>query len=130
MDFPEDLLYTKEHEWVRIENGKAVIGITEYAQQELGDIVFVEFPTIGTEVEHMEPFGVIESVKTVADLYSPLTGEVLDVNHDLETQPELINSSPYDKGWIIEISINNTEEIDQLLSHNDYLAHLKEDIEE
>ncbi len=129
MDFPEDLLYTKEHEWIRIENGKAVVGITEYAQQELGDIVFVELPSVGTEVEHMEPFGVIESVKTVADLYSPLTGEVVGVNHELETNPELANSNPYDKGWILEISISNMEEVKQLISHDDYVAHI-EGIEE
>ncbi len=126
MDFPEDLLYTKEHEWVRIDNGKAVVGITEYAQQELGDVVFVELPSVGTEVAYMDPFGVIESVKTVADLYSPLTCEVLEVNHELETQPELVNSSPYDKGWIIEIAISNMEEVGHLLSHDDYMAHIED----
>lgn len=127
MDFPDDILYTKEHEWVRIENGKARIGITDYAQKELGDIVFVELPEVGSEVTAMEPLGVVESVKTVSDIYSPVSGNVLEINDELESIPELVNSSPYEKGWMIVVKINDKEELKELLSAEMYTKYVEEE---
>lgn len=127
MDFPDDILYTKEHEWVRIENGKARIGITDYAQKELGDIVFVELPEVGSEVTAMEPLGVVESVKTVSDIYSPVSGKVLEINDELESIPELVNSSPYEKGWMIVVKINDKEELKELLSAEMYTKYVEEE---
>jgi glycine cleavage system H protein len=127
MDFPDDILYTKEHEWVRIENGKARIGITDYAQKELGDIVFVELPEIGSEVTAMEPLGVVESVKTVSDIYSPVSGNVLEINDELESIPELVNSSPYEKGWMIVVKMNDKEELKELLSAEMYTKYVEEE---
>lgn len=117
---PEDLKYTKEHEWAKIEGDIATIGITDFAQSELSDIVYVELPSIGTLVEQMQPFGSIEAVKTVADLYAPLTGEVIEVNEELETNPGIINEDPYGLGWMIKIRITNPEEIQSLLSAEEY----------
>ncbi len=117
---PEDLKYTKEHEWAKIEGDIATIGITDFAQSELSDIVYVELPTVGSAVEQMQPFGSIEAVKTVADLYSPLSGEVMEVNEELENNPGAINEDPYGLGWIVKIRITNPEEIGQLLSSGDY----------
>ncbi|MEK6545821.1 MAG: glycine cleavage system protein GcvH [Nitrospinota bacterium] len=127
MDFPDDILYTKEHEWVRIENGKARIGITDYAQKELGDIVFVELPEVGSEVTAMEPLGVVESVKTVSDIYSPVSGKVLEINDELESIPELVNSSPYEKGWMIVVKMNDKEELKELLSAEIYTKYVEEE---
>jgi glycine cleavage system H protein len=127
MDFPDDILYTKEHEWVRIENGKARIGITDYAQKELGDIVFVELPEVGSEVTAMEPLGVVESVKTVSDIYSPVSGNVLEINDELESIPELVNSSPYEKGWMIVVKMNDKEELKELLSAEMYTKYVEEE---
>ncbi|OGV98106.1 MAG: glycine cleavage system protein H [Nitrospinae bacterium RIFCSPLOWO2_02_FULL_39_110] len=129
MDFPDDILYTKEHEWVRIENGKARIGITDYAQKELGDIVFVELPEVGSEVTAMEPLGVVESVKTVSDIYSPVSGKVLEINDELESIPELVNSSPYEKGWMIVVKMNDKEELKELLSAEMYTKYVEEEIQ-
>ncbi len=120
MNVPEDLLYTKEHEWLRIEDGVATVGITDYAQGELGDVVFVELPDIGTEVKQMETFGTIEAVKTVADLYSPVSGEITAVNDQIEDSPEVINKDPYGDGWIIKIELADEEELNELLSSGDY----------
>lgn len=117
---PEDLKYTKEHEWAKIEGDIATIGITDFAQSELSDIVYVELPAIGTMVEQMQPFGSIEAVKTVADLFAPLTGEVIEVNEELETNPGIINEDPYGLGWMIKIRITNPEEIQNLLSAEEY----------
>ncbi len=117
---PEDLKYTKEHEWAKIEGDIATIGITDFAQSELSDIVYVELPAIGTMVEQMQPFGSIEAVKTVADLYAPLSGEVIEVNEELETNPGIINEDPYRLGWMIKIRITNPEEIQNLLSPEEY----------
>jgi glycine cleavage system H protein len=125
MNIPADLLYTKEHEWVRIENTIATIGITDYAQGELGDIVYVELPTAGSETVQMKAFGTIEAVKTVSDLFAPLTGQVIEVNPKLSEQPELINNACYGEGWIIKIKITNPQEVKQLLSPKDYEALLK-----
>ncbi|MEO0232007.1 MAG: glycine cleavage system protein GcvH [candidate division WOR-3 bacterium] len=120
MIIPEDLKYTKEHEWAKIEGDIATIGITDFAQSELSDIVYVELPAIGTLVEQMQPFGSVEAVKTVADLYAPLTGEVIEVNEELETNPGIINEDPYGLGWMIKIRITNPEEIQNLLSPEEY----------
>ncbi len=127
MDFPDDLLYTKEHEWVKVENGKAKIGITDYAQHELGDIVFVELPEVGSGVVAMEPFGVVESVKTVSDLYSPVSGEVVGVNSELEATPEVVNTSPYDKGWMVEVAMSDKNELKELLSADEYTKYVEEE---
>lgn len=120
MELLGNLKYTKEHEWVRVENDIATVGITDYAQGELGDIVFVELPEVGTKVEQMKPFGVIEAVKAVSDIFSPLSGEVTEVNTRLESEAGIINKDPYDQGWIIKIKISVPEELDNLLSVEDY----------
>ena len=120
MEFPGNLKYSKEHEWVRLEGDVAVIGITEFAQDELGDIVYVEQPKVGDKVSQNEQFGVVESVKTVSDLYSPLSGEVVEVNDDVAGSPENINKDPYGTGWIIKVKTDDTSELDNLLSADDY----------
>lgn len=119
---PEDLNYTKEHEWVKLENDTAVVGITDYAQGELGDIVFVELPAVGDKVEAMKPFGTIEAVKAISDLFSPLSGEVVEINRELESDSSIINSDPYGAGWMIKIKISDRGELEQLLSAADYKA--------
>jgi len=116
----DDLKYTKEHEWVKLEGEITTVGITDYAQRELGDVVFVELPEVGTQVEQMKPFGVIEAVKAVSDLFSPVTGEVTEINSKLESQSNLINSDPYGEGWIIKVKIKDPKEVDALLSPADY----------
>lgn len=120
VEIKDDLKYTKEHEWVKAEGEAATVGITDYAQKELGDVVFVELPQVGTKVVHMKPFGVIEAVKAVSDLFSPLTGEVMEVNTQLESQSNLINSDPYGQGWIIKIKLEDPKELEALLSSADY----------
>lgn len=120
MEFPDGLLYTKEHEWVLEEDGIATIGITDYAQSELGDVVFVELPEEGTAIKRGEPYGVVESVKSVSDLYSPVSGKVEEINTHLESEPELVNSSPYEEGWMIKMEISDESELDQLLSTDEY----------
>tara|TARA_B110000285_G_C15040235_1_gene571424 strand:- start:513 stop:890 length:378 start_codon:yes stop_codon:yes gene_type:complete len=122
MNIPNDLRYTKEHEWVRMEGDVATIGITDYAQGELGDIVFVEVDTIGDSVAAEEVFGTIEAVKTVSDMFSPLAGEVLEFNEGLEDDPELVNSDPYSGGWIVKMKVANPADVDALLSAADYAA--------
>ena len=120
MNIPENLKYTKDHEWVRVEGNIAVVGITDFAQSELGDIVFVEIETEGEELEHEAVFGTIEAVKTVSDLYMPLSGKVVEVNSELEEQPDLVNKDPYGSGWMVKLEIANPEEIDKLLSNEQY----------
>ena len=115
MEFPKELKYSKDHEWLRVEGGNAYIGITEFAQGELGDIVFVDVDTEGDELEKEEVFGSIEAVKTVSDLFMPINGEVLSFNEKLEDEPELINTDPYGDGWVIKISISDFSELDELL---------------
>jgi len=115
MNIPEDLYYTKEHEWARLEGDTAVIGITDYAQGELGDIVYVELPEPGRELERMEAFGSVEAVKTVSDLFCPLSGKVIAVNEELNDHPEKVNSDPYHEGWMIKIEIRDRREIEELL---------------
>lgn len=116
----DDLKYTKEHEWVKLKDDVATVGITDYAQRQLGDVVFIELPEVGTQVEQMKPFGVIEAVKAVSDLFSPITGEVREVNSKLESQSNLINTDPYGEGWIIKIKVEDPKELDTLLSPADY----------
>ncbi len=125
MNFPEALQYTSEHEWVSIENNIATIGITDYAQGELGDIVFVELPDIGEGTEKMVPFGTIEAVKAVSELFAPISGEITAVNTNLEDQPELINSDPYGEGWLIKVKIENESELGDLLSVEAYRAEIE-----
>ena len=120
MNIPAELKYTKDHEWVRIEGGEAVIGITDFAQSELGDIVFVEVETEGDSIESEEIFGSVEAVKTVSDLYMPLSGEVLSFNSELEDAPEVVNSDPYGAGWMIRVKISDASEVDALLSAEQY----------
>lgn len=124
MDIPADLRYTAEHEWVSIDDNVATIGITDYAQGELGDIVFVELPPVGERTMQMQPFGTIEAVKAVSDLYAPLSGEVIEVNDQLEEKPELVNSEPYDAGWLVKIKMSNDVETDNLLSAEEYRAQV------
>jgi glycine cleavage system H protein len=120
LEFRDDLKYTKEHEWVKPEGDVATVGITDYAQRQLGDVVFIELPEAGTQVEQMKPIGVIEAVKAVSDIFSPITGEVTEVNSELQTQSNLINSDPYGQGWIVKIKIKDPKELDGLLSPADY----------
>lgn len=120
MSLPQDLKYTKEHEWVKVDGVTATIGITDHAQSELGDIIFVEFPDIDQEIEKDEPFGTIEAVKTVADLFAPISGKVTEINENLEDSPESVNSDPYGEGWIVKVSIDNAGELDELMTPEQY----------
>lgn len=120
MNIPSNLKYTKDHEWLRMEGDVAVIGITDYAQNELGDIVFVEVETVGETLDKEETFGTIEAVKTVSDLFMPVAGEVLEFNEDLNDHPETINSDPYDKGWIVKVKPTNTADVNELLDADGY----------
>ena len=122
MNFPDDLKYTKEHEWVRVEGNVATIGITDFAQGELGDIVFVEVDTEGDDLDKDEVFGSIEAVKTVSDLYMPLSGTITELNSTLEDEPELINNDPYGAGWLIKMEISNMEELGLLMDAAAYKA--------
>jgi glycine cleavage system H protein len=126
MDFPEELHYSKEHIWVRVEGGKAVVGITDYAQSELGKITSIELPEAGDEIQQEDSFGSIEARKTVADLYAPLSGTVLELNEELLDNPELLNEDPYDSGWIIVVSLDDPEELTLLLSSEEYADALEE----
>ena len=124
MNFPGDIRYTSEHEWIRVEGDEAFMGITDYAQSELGEIVFVDVPTLGETVGQGEVFGSIEAVKTVSDLNMPVTGEVLEINGALDAQPELVNNDPYGEGWIIRISVKDAAELDNLMDAKAYEASL------
>jgi glycine cleavage system H protein len=117
---PADLRYTKEHEWAKLEGDKARVGITAFAQEQLGDVVFVELPKVGTKVTAMKTFGVVESVKAVSDLYAPLSGEVVEINAELPQKPEIVNADPYGKGWMIVIKLADIKEWDGLMSAADY----------
>jgi glycine cleavage system H protein len=120
MNLPENLRYTKDHEWIRVEGDVAFIGITDFAQKELGDIVYVEIETVGKEVSQNEVFGTVEAVKTVSDLFVPISGKVLEVNPKLNSEPELVNSDPYGDGWMIRLSIADASEMDSLLTAQAY----------
>ena len=124
MNVPKDLRYTKEHEWVRVEGGEVVVGVTDYAQGELGDVIFVELPAPGTKVAPMKTFGTIDAVKTVSDLFAPVGGEVTAVNADLKENPALVNQSPYEKGWMVRIRVANPKDLDSLLNADGYEKHL------
>ena len=124
MNFPENIKYTSEHEWIRVEGDEADVGITDYAQSELGEIVFIDVPTEGETVGQGEVFGSIEAVKTVSDLNMPVTGEVLEINSALDAQPELVNNDPYGEGWIIRISVKDAAELDSLMDAAAYQASL------
>ena len=124
MNFPAELKYTKDHEWVRVEGDEAVIGITDFAQRELGDIVFVDINTVGEEVTANEVFGTVEAVKTVSDLFMPATATVLEVNEAIDASPELVNTDPYGEGWIIRVKLSNPGDADALLSADGYQAEI------
>jgi glycine cleavage system H protein len=124
MNIPSNLKYTKDHEWIRVEGEEAVIGITDFAQGELGDIVFLEIETVGETLEQEEVFGTVEAVKTVSDLFMPVSGEVLEVNPELEATPELVNKDPYGKGWLIKIAIKDVSQLADLLSADEYKAQV------
>jgi len=127
MEFPEELKYTEEHEWVLVEGDLAMIGITDFAQDALGDVVFVELPAVGTEVTTGKAFGVVESVKAVSDVYAPVSGTVEEINEELPDAPEIINTSPYGDGWMIKIRMSDPGELDGLMDVAAYQAHLAEE---
>ena len=120
MSTPKELLYSKEHEWVKMEDGKATIGITDFAQSELGDIVFVELPEVGDEVSKDQPFGSVESVKTVSELYAPISGKVVAINEELLDNPEYVNESPYGTAWMVTIEVTNDAEVEELMDADAY----------
>jgi len=120
MNFPEELKYTKDHEWIKLDGDVAYVGITDFAQGELGDIVYVDVNTVGDEVAEGDVFGSVEAVKTVSDLYMPVAGEVLEINEELDSDPELVNSDPYGKGWMIKIKPSNPSDIDGLMDKDAY----------
>ncbi len=120
MNVPENLKYTKDHEWVKIDGDTATVGITDFAQSELGDIVFVDINTVGDNVDKEAVFGTVEAVKTVSDLFMPVSGEVLEMNSAIETNPETVNKDPYGTGWMIKVKLSNTSEVAALLSADDY----------
>jgi glycine cleavage system H protein len=122
---PTDRKYTKEHEWAKLDDGLAVVGITDYAQEQLGDIVYVELPQLGDAVEQSQTFGIIESVKAASDLFAPISGEVVAVNEDLVDRPELVNEDPYEGGWMVKVQPEDETQMDELLTAEEYVAHLQ-----
>ena len=126
MSIPAELRYSEEHEWVKTEDGKVRIGITEFAQSELGDIVFVELPQVGDELVADEPFGSVESVKTVSELYAPISGKVVEINEELEDSPEFVNESPYEKAWMVVIEPTDASQIENLLTAEKYAELIEE----
>ncbi|WP_461834071.1 glycine cleavage system protein GcvH [Desulfothermus sp.] len=122
---PEDLKYTKEHEWAKVEGDRVRVGITDFAQDQLGDIVFVELPEVGSEFNKEEQFATVESVKAVSEVYMPVSGKIVEVNNDLSENPELVNSSPYEKGWFVLVEPKNVSELDELMDNKEYLELLK-----
>lgn len=123
---PKELKYTKEHEWIRVEGNRAYVGITDFAQSELGDVVFVELPEAGQEVVQHSTFGTVESVKTVSDLYAPVSGKVVEINEELNDAPELVNEEPYGKGWMIVVEIKDPSELESLLTAEQYEESIQE----
>jgi len=118
--YPDDYYYTKDHEWIKVEGEKATVGITDFAQKQLGDVLYVELPEVGTELEFHQSIGVIESVKAVSDVYSPVSGEVIELNEKLNDSPELVNQDPHGKGWIIRVKIKDEAELQKLMSADEY----------
>ncbi|MEH7225821.1 glycine cleavage system protein GcvH [Bacillus sp. JJ1566] len=127
MSTPKELRYSEEHEWVKVEGNKVRIGITDFAQSELGDIVFVELPEVGDEIQADEPFGSVESVKTVSELYAPISGKVVEINEDLDDSPEFVNESPYEKAWMIVVEPANAGDVENLMTAEQYEEMIKED---
>lgn len=127
MDTPKDLFYTENHEWIALDGNEATIGITEHAQEEMGDVVFVELPEPGDEFEQFDSFGVVESVKAVSDVFLPVGGEVISINDVLFDQPELINEEPYDGAWLIKIKMADKDDIESLMDHEEYASFLEEE---
>ncbi len=124
MNFPSELKYTSDHEWIRVEGNEAFIGITDFAQRELGDIVYIDINSLGKTINKEQVFGTVEAVKTVSDLFMPLTATVLEFNKKLDTNPELVNSDPYGEGWMVKVALNDAAEAEQLLSAADYAAQV------
>ena len=124
MNIPENLFYTEDHEWIKVDGDYAIIGITDYAQKELGYIVFIEIETLDEELDRGESFGTIEAVKTVSDLFMPMAGKVVELNENLESDPEVINNDPYGEGWIIKLKITNSSQLDELLDHSAYSKNI------
>ncbi len=122
MSFPEQLRYSSDHEWLKLDGDVATIGITDYAQGELGDVVFVELEAAGSELDKESVFGTVEAVKTVSELFMPVSGEIVEVNEALDANPELVNDDPYGEGWMIKVKVNDTSEVDQMMSAGDYAA--------
>ena len=129
MNVPDDLLYTEEHEWIQIEEDSATIGITDYAQQELGDVVYVELPEEGLELETGQAFGSVESVKAVSEIFAPLSGTVAESNTTLDDSPETVNEDPYGDGWMIRLEVADSAEVGELMSASDYRTYLEEETE-
>ncbi|MDX2479698.1 MAG: glycine cleavage system protein GcvH [Desulfuromusa sp.] len=127
MDFPEELKYTEDHEWVLVEADVATIGITDFAQDQLGDVVFVELPEVGDTLEMGKTFGVVESVKAVSDVYAPISGEVIEINEELPDGPEALNTSPYEDGWMIKVRLADPAALDNLMDVSDYQKFIEED---
>jgi len=125
IEYPEDLYYSREHTWVRVAGNRGTVGITEYAQQEMGEILYVELPEEGSQVEQDEVFGSLESSKTVGELYSPISGEVVSINKDLEEEPSLVNDDTYGKGWLLMVELDDSTELEQLLNANEYEEFLE-----
>jgi len=124
--YPEENLYTKDHEWLRVDGDTAVVGITDYAQHELGDVVFVDLPEVGDNFDANEPFGSVESVKAVSEIFCPVGGEVVEINPELENRPELVNESPHEKAWMIKLRIASADELKELLSAKEYEEYIQE----
>jgi len=124
--YPEENLYTKDHEWILVQGDVGIVGVTDYAQHELGDVVYIDLPEVGDTFEANEPFGSVESVKAVSEIFCPVSGEVLEVNSKLEDSPELINESPHQKAWMIKMRISNSEELKELLNAEEYEEYLQE----
>lgn len=127
MDFPDELKYTEDHEWILVEDEIATVGITDFAQDQLGDVVFVELPEVGDQLEIGKPLGVVESVKAVSDVYAPISGEVVEINEDLPDEPEMLNTSPYEDGWMIKVKLSNPDELDDLLDAGSYQDFVEQD---
>ncbi|NNF01366.1 MAG: glycine cleavage system protein GcvH [Bacteroidia bacterium] len=124
MNFPEDLYYTKDHEWLRVDGDVVTVGITDYAQGELGDIVFIDIDSVGDELEKEAVFGTVEAVKTVSDLFMPVSGEIIELNEKLEDQPELVNNDAYGDGWMVKIKMSDASQLDTLMKHSDYKSEV------
>jgi glycine cleavage system H protein len=124
MNFPSELKYTKDHEWLRIEGSEAYIGVTDFAQRELGDIVYIDISASGKDLKREEVFGTVEAVKTVSDLFMPVSGRIVEINKKLDSHPELVNSDPYNEGWMVKIALSDVSEADQLMTAEDYRAQV------